>query len=218
MTRNGSGQGTTEHPQKVTLGTAVGVIVAILALIYSWHIDNKYLPLNQANVVLSEESIGVVNEEESDRIDFSFRNIGRFEARDVRFQIFVTALKPWTCKELMTNEGNPVLELFNATLVHPLQPETSATLGSLYMPYKSRAGRPLPSDQAATLLFRLNYFDTLRKVTTTKHFLFQHQLNTKSVRSLISDDFSAVKDCLLQFFETRDNRDDQKTLRFLSTN
>ena len=186
--------------------TIITLLVSILSFVYSYHVDQKYLPLNEANVIFSEDNITiepdyVFNNKKTDRLVLSFRNIGKFEANNVRFEMFLTAVN---LNNLKINAEDVVTKVFDQTLIHKLQPNTTATIGGLFLNYDMENDKHevinLRGTGQVALIFRLSYKDSLSEKIIRKEFLFLHTLGRNGISTLTTDDFPKIKENLKVFF------------------
>ncbi|KKU53299.1 MAG: hypothetical protein UY24_C0015G0010 [Parcubacteria group bacterium GW2011_GWA1_48_11b] len=194
-----------EEKKKDTPRTEISwtVIFSILALGFSIYTHQQLLPVQQSNVTFSEAGVEVINEDRDDRILPKFKNVGRAAAKDVRLSILFMSMN----KTILWDESNRIVKLFDSELIHDLEPESEVSFGKITVEHiisnsdgNNNTYNLADKQSDVVFVFCLQYKDALSSNALHKKiFLFHYIVGTPHIFSLISDDYSKIKNDLARF-------------------
>lgn len=202
----------------------LAILISVGSLFFSFYTYLKLLPLSQANVVFSEQSIEILpniekEPEKYDAINPTFRNIGKARAMNIRLQIYALPFD----KNITWEGGKKIEKYFNFELIHNLEPDSSSSFGHFKIFHHvygatNNEKRDLASDeQNMALIFCLEYLDSISKIVERRTFLYHYVIGTREVMSLISDDYDKVKERLFEELKKDEGNVCDKTVLQISS-
>ncbi|OHA00793.1 MAG: hypothetical protein A3C07_01975 [Candidatus Sungbacteria bacterium RIFCSPHIGHO2_02_FULL_47_11] len=188
------------HGEKVEKNYgAFAILISVLSLcftigfsIYTYH---KLLPLDRANVILTEPLI-IKGDNGTIRVELTVKNIGRATAEDIKFTIY-EFYDPRVENRCGNNpRNNP---RFNDTLFSKLGGGVSATFGNIIL-NNPTVGNKDPGVETV-LLSKLEYKDAITSTysnTTVQWFGWHYLIGEKEAKAftLVRGDLDNYTECL----------------------
>lgn len=183
---------------------ASALILSILSIGWTWHIDRQLRTLESANVVARHEDITIVNlppdvcntHTDCDRIGVDIRNSGRATAKEVEVVVHICYFDA----ELIFENQSGCKQFFRTTFISDLPANEVGRFGIIDFSHYNLNGSSLKGKKIALLVF-VNFRDSLikDKPRMTRFFAFQYHIGDnrsadgKSVLGHITtDDFDLV--------------------------
>lgn len=199
-----------KHEFNLTFAVSlIAVVISGLSYVHSSNVYEQTLPLSSANLVFSEESVEIKYQGQDtaattsdDKVIYTakLRNEGSSEARNVHFELYVM----YDNQSLsFRNTKTRLFKYFDDKLLTPLQPDSTATFGSLILDRFYGDGENaidlFTEKEKVILIYSLTYVDSLTDKEKTNCYVYKTTLSGTNLGTLISNDASLLYGAVAEY-------------------